>query len=134
MSTLKHSRSNNLIDSMFTDLFNENIFSQPYMGDVKRRTPAVMNRDEDWQIVFAIPGVKKDQVSIKVDDHVLTVSYDNKQKEDYFSFVSSFSRSWELERGVDISKIVAQHEDGILKITVPKPEAKKRVVRTIEVS
>jgi len=35
---------------------------------------------------------------------------------------------------VDVSKIVANHEDGILTITVPKPEAKKRVVRTIEVS
>ena len=134
MSTLKHSRSNNLIDNMFNDLFNENMLVQPYMNDIKRRSPAVASRDEDWQIVFAIPGVKKDQVNIKVDDHVLTVSYDNKQKDDYFSFVSSFNRSWELDRGVDISKIVANHEDGILKITVPKPEAKKRVVRTIEVS
>jgi len=104
------------------------------MNDIKRRSPAVASRDEDWQIVFAIPGVKKDQVNIKVDDHVLTVSYDNKQKDDYFSFVSSFNRSWELDKGVDITKIVANHEDGILKITVPKPEAKKRVVRTIEVS
>jgi HSP20 family protein len=134
MSALNHTRSNNLIDNMFNDLFNDAVFSQPYMGDSKRRTPLTLNRDEDWQIVFAIPGVKKDQVSIKVDDHVLTVSYDNKQKDDYFSFVSSFNRSWELDRGVDISKIVANHEDGILKITVPKPEAKKRVVRTIEVS
>ena len=134
MSTLKHSRSNNLIDNMFNDLFNENMLVQPYMNDIKRRSPAVASRDEDWQIVFAIPGVKKDQVNIKVDDHVLTVSYDNKQKDDYFSFVSSFNRSWELDKGVDITKIVANHEDGILKITVPKPEAKKRVVRTIEVS
>ena len=99
-----------------------------------KRNSQVLNRDEDWQIVFAIPGVKKDQVSIKVDDFVLSVGYDNKNSDDQFNFVSSFSRSWNLGHDVDVSKIVANHEDGILTITVPKPETKKRVVRTIEVS
>lgn len=133
MSTLTRSRNNGLFDHMFNDLFNDALV-HPYMSTRTHRTHSVQNRDEDWQIVFAIPGVKKDQVNIKVDDHVLTVSYDNQKKDDRFSFVSSFNRSWELDRGVDVSKIVAQHEDGILTITVPKPESKKRVVRTIEVS
>lgn len=133
MSTLTRSRNNGLFDHMFNDLFNDALVN-PYMSTRTHRTHSVQNRDEDWQIVFAIPGVKKDQVNIKVDDHVLTVSYDNQKKDDRFSFVSSFNRSWELDRGVDVSKIVARHEDGILTITVPKPESKKRVVRTIEVS
>jgi HSP20 family protein len=98
-----------------------------------KRNSQVLNRDEDWQIVFAIPGVKKHEVAVKVDDAVLSVSYDSKSGNDQFNFVSSFSRSWNLGHDVDVNKITANHEDGILTITVPKPEAKKRVVRTIEV-
>ena len=83
-------------------------------------------------------GVLQKQVSaksrrIKVDDYVLSVAYDSKNDDGKFSFVSSFNRSWNLGQDVDVNKIVANHEDGILTITVPKPEAKKRVVRTIKV-
>jgi len=119
---------------MFNDIFSDEFMARPYMSMAKRNSQ-VLNRDEDWQIVFAIPGVKKDDVKIKVDDFVLSVAYDRDSKgdNDRFSFVSSFNRSWNLGNDVDVNKITANHEDGILTITVPKPEAKKRVVRTIEV-
>ena len=126
-------KNNNLIDYMFNDFFTDEFLTKPYMFSEAKRNGQVLNRDEDWQIVFAIPGVKKDEVKIKVDDRILSVTYDNNSKNNPFSFVSSFSRSWNLEAGVDVNKIVAKHEDGILTITIPKPEAQKRVVRTIEV-
>ena len=133
MTTLTRFKGNTLLDTMFGDIFNDEFVSRPYMSMAKRNSQ-VLNRDEDWQIVFAIPGVKKNQVNIKVDDFVLSVSYDSNNTSEQFNFVSSFSRSWNVGHDVDVSKIVANHEDGILTITVPKPEAKKRVVRTIEVS
>ena len=132
MTTLTRHRGNSLFDTVFSDLFNDEFITRPYMSAAKRNSQ-VLNRDEDWQIVFAIPGVKKHEVAVKVDDFVLSVSYDNKGANDQFNFVSSFSRSWNLGHDVDVNKITANHEDGILTITVPKPETKKRVVRTIEV-
>ena len=132
MTTLTRHRGNSLFDTVFSDLFNDEFITRPYMSAAKRNSQ-VLNRDEDWQIVFAIPGVKKHEVAVKVDDAVLSVSYDSKSGNDQFNFVSSFSRSWNLGHDVDVNKITANHEDGILTITVPKPEAKKRVVRTIEV-
>ena len=132
MTTLTRHKGNSLFDTVFSDLFNDEFITRPYMSAAKRNSQ-VLNRDEDWQIVFAIPGVKKHEVAVKVDDFVLSVSYDNKASTDQFNFVSSFSRSWNLGHDVDVNKITANHEDGILTITVPKPETKKRVVRTIEV-
>lgn len=130
-------RKNNLFDSLFNDVFDdffpEGTIARPYVG-TSRRNAQVYNNDDDWQVVFAVPGVKKDAVEIKVDDHVLTVSYENKAEDSRFNFVSSFSRSWNVDHEVDISKILANHEDGVLTITIPKPEAKKRVVRTIQVN
>ena len=135
MTTLVR-RNNNMFDTLFNDVFddffNDRAVARPYMNNVQRGAQ-VYNNDDDWQVVFAVPGVKKDDVKIKIDDHVLTVSYENKAENSRFNFVSSFSRSWNVDRDVDIDKIIANHEDGILTITVPKPEAKKRIVRTIQV-
>ena len=135
MTTLVR-RNNNMFDTLFNDVFddffNDRAVARPYMNNVQRGAQ-VYNNDDDWQVVFAVPGVKKDDVKIKIDDHVLTVSYENKAENTRFNFVSSFSRSWNVDRDVDIDKIIANHEDGILTITVPKPEAKKRIVRTIQV-
>ena len=135
MTTLVR-RNNNMFDTLFNDVFddffNDRAVARPYMNNVQRGAQ-VYNNDDDWQVVFAVPGVKKDDVKIKIDDHVLTVSYENKAENSRINFVSSFSRSWNVDRDVNIDKIIANHEDGILTITVPKPEAKKRIVRTIQV-
>jgi len=119
----------NHFDSMFDDFFGGNL--QPYMS--ARRQANVVNRDEDWQIVFAIPGVDPSEVEVKIDDHVLSVNYSAKNTENQFSFVSSFNRSWNIDRDVNPDNIQAQFKNGVLTITVPKPESKKRVVKTIEV-
>lgn len=131
--TTKTRKNYNLFDELFNDFFTDEFLSKPYMFSDAKRSSQVINRDEDWQIVFAIPGVKKDEVEIKVDGRILSVSYNNRSEDKLFNFVPSFSRSWNLETGVDVNKIVAKHEDGILTITIPKPETQKRVVRTIEV-
>ena len=129
-------RKNNMFDSLFNDVFddffNDRLPVRSRLGS--NRNAQVVNRDEDWQINFAVPGVKKDQVEIKVDDHLLTVSYNDTKEDKRYSFVSSFSRSWNLDRDVDVGKIEANHEDGILSISVPKPENKKRVTRVIDIS
>tara|TARA_A100001515_G_scaffold144731_1_gene149745 strand:+ start:453 stop:860 length:408 start_codon:yes stop_codon:yes gene_type:complete len=119
----------NHVDSMFDDFFGGNL--QPYMS--ARRQANVVNRDEDWQIVFAVPGVDPSEVEVKIDDHVLSVSYNAKNTDNRFSFVSSFSRSWNIDRDVNPDNIQANFKNGVLTITVPKPESKKRVVKTIEV-
>ena len=130
-------RKNNLFDSLFNDVFDDfftdRMLARPY-GTALNKGAQVINRDEDWQINFAVPGVKKDEVEIKVDDHVLSVSYNSKQEDNRLSFVSSFSRSWNIDRDVDVDKIEANHEDGVLSITVPKPENKKRTTRVIDIS
>ena len=136
MSTLTV-RKNNMFDTLFNDVFDDFFADGARVRPIATRqaqNARVYDNDENWQIVFPVPGVKKDQVIIKVDDHVLTVSYEKKKEEPKFNFVSSFSRSWNIERDVDVEKIAANHEDGILTITIPKPDTKKRVVRPIQVN
>jgi HSP20 family protein len=125
--------TNSLFDSLFSDIFYEPQLTtaRPYMA--RRQNGQVVNRDEDWQVVFAVPGVKPEEVVVKVEDNLLNVSYNTADSTNDSSFVSSFSRSWSLEQDVSIDNIAASHENGVLTITIPKPESKKRVSRVIDV-
>jgi HSP20 family protein len=79
-------------------------------------------------------------VAIEFADGVLTISgersFDYERKEKGFfrlerSF-GKFSRSLSLPDGIDADKIVASFHDGVLEVTVPKPEERKP--RRIEVA
>ena len=103
----------------------------------------IRENDDNFILELGVPGVKKDDISIRVDEDVLTISSENKEERNEqgenftrkeFSY-SSFSRSFTLPEGAQLDNIKADYVDGILKITVPKMvEAKTKEVREIKVS
>jgi HSP20 family protein len=84
--------------------------------------------DENYYIEVELAGVKKDDVDIKVDGNILTISgerniRDSVKDENYHKIESNyglFSRSFTLPEKVDISKIQAEFIDGILEVIIPK--------------
>ena len=84
--------------------------------------------DENYYIEVELAGVKKDDVDIKVDGNILTISgerniRDSVKDENYHKIESNyglFSRSFTLHEKVDISKIQAEFIDGILEVIIPK--------------
>jgi HSP20 family protein len=84
--------------------------------------------DESYHIEVELPGVKKEDVDIKVDGNVLTISGERNVREevkdeDYHRVESRyglFSRSFTLPEKVDIAKIQAEFENGILEVSIPK--------------
>ena len=92
--------------------------------------PKVNTREteDNYHIEVELAGVKKENVDIKVDGNVLTISgernvRDEVKDEDYHKVESRyglFSRSFTLPEKVDIGNIQAQFENGILEVTIPK--------------
>jgi HSP20 family protein len=92
---------------------------------------------------MAAPGLTKEDFKINVENDVLTVSNEKKtetseKNEKYtrkeFSY-SSFLRSFTLPEIVDMEKINAGYENGILTLTLPKKEeAKPKSPREIKIS
>lgn len=82
---------------------------------------------------FDLPGVAQDVISVEVDDGALTVSATRqraKEVEDerYHRLerrYGTFSRTVGLPQGVSEDAIRASYRDGVLEITVPKPEQVK---------
>ena len=128
----------NLFDSFFSDVdfFADNRISSTI--------PAVNVKEDtnEFTIELAAPGLKKEDFKINVDEKLLTISTEKKEeteekKESYtrkeFSY-SSFSRSFRLPKTVDIEKVEATHENGVLYLHLPKKEeAKPKEPRLITV-
>jgi len=93
-------------------------------------TPKVNTREgEDaYYIEVELPGIKKEEVDVKVDGNILTISgertlRDEVKEEDYHkveSFYGKFSRSFTLPERVDVGNIQAQSENGLLEVVIPK--------------
>ena len=80
-----------------------------------------------------LPGMKQEDVSIEFEDNVLTIAGERKaqheEREEGFHRVErafgSFSRTLTLPKGIDPEAISARFEDGVLEVTIPKPEERK---------
>lgn len=92
--------------------------------------PKVNTREgkEAYHVEVELPGIKKEEVDIKVDGNVLTISGErtlrNEVKEEDYQKVESrygaFSRSFTLPEEVDVENIHAESENGIVEIVIPK--------------
>lgn len=98
-------------------------------------TPAVdiLEQDDAYTLEAELPGLKKDDVKISVQDNILTLRGEKKddRRESKKGFVrmetnyGSFTRSFTLPTTISPSKIEAEFKDGILKIHIPKAEEAK---------
>lgn len=86
--------------------------------------------DATFHIEVDLPGVKKEDIDLKVEDNILVVralrKFKNEvKKEDYYICESSFGkmeRRFVLPETVDSSKIEASYNDGRLEISLHKTE------------
>ncbi len=105
--------------------------------------PAVDIFEDESQLVLTaeVPGLSEKDVEIKIDDNVLSIQGERKleketREENYHRIeraYGSFYRSFTLPNYIDQDKIRAEHENGVLKISMPKKaELKPRKVRIIK--
>ena len=101
----------------------------------------ISEHDNSFEISVALPGLKKDDVNIELEDNVLTISgtreYKNEEgdKDKKYHLVEtsygSFTRSFTLPRNINRESISAAMEDGILKVNIAKSE--EAVSRKIQI-
>ena len=131
--------------SWIDEVFNKN-FGQEFVSNFNTgmTLPAVnvIDRANEYIVEVAIPGLKKTDFDINLDNQLLSISAEiNKESatedESYtrreFGY-ASFKRTFSLPKTVKTEKIKAKYEDGVLKVLLPKrDEAKKKPVKQIEI-
>jgi len=86
---------------------------------------------ENYYAKVELPGVKKEDVAVELDNSLLTVTAKRTVKTAEGEKSVEFARSLTLPEGVDATKVQAVYENGLLTLTLPKPEVVKP--RRIEV-
>jgi HSP20 family protein len=127
----------NLVPFGFNDFFNDEDFlnSRWLKKQFKQTIPAVnvKENEHEFHIEFASPEFTKKDFKIDLEENGLTISAEkeketNEEKDNFtrkeFSY-NSFSRSFMLPKNVNVDKINATYNDGILNLSIPKMEDTK---------
>ena len=118
--------NNNVLPSLMNEFFNDDL----RMNFFNRRhsVPSVnsVENNDSFEIDLAVPGMKKDDFTIELNDKILVISSDNSDHDqnegtrlNEFNY-SSFQRSFRVPESVELDKIKANYKNGILKIKLPK--------------
>ena len=101
----------------------------------------VYEHDDKISIVAEIPGLDKKNVSVEVEDQVLTISGDKHGFDDSDAKCitrelkqSSFKRSFNLGEHLDGEDVSASFKDGLLSIAIPKKEPEKPKKKFVKIS
>lgn len=128
---------------MFPSFFNEvmeNAAAQD--AEIVYKPAANIREDEKrFTIELALPGFEKEEISMKLENDVLTISAGHEKKEsevkytrNEFGFDAKYSRSFILPEDIDNDAITAEYRNGILNVAIPKKEEQKPQTKEIAIA
>lgn len=132
-------------EDVFGSFFNNDLLNFPQnYKEINSSFPAanIKDNDSEFNIELAIPGKKKEDFKIDVNENILTISSQeeksNEEKGENFTrkefSYKSFKRSFKLPEVAEFENSTAKYEDGILKIVIPKKKNTKEAIKQITIS
>jgi HSP20 family protein len=130
---------------MFEDVFNERL--TPFISSMGSMITPTFKVDisEDEKAIYLsadIPGVKKEDVKVTMEDNIITICAERTQEEEekkknYHRVERSWgslSRSFTIGDNFDAENVTANYDNGVLKIVVPKKEPEEKKSKEVTVS
>lgn len=130
----------------------EEMFRQysPFFGRAMRRNDDmgewapvadISETDKEYMIKAELPEVRKEDVKVTLADGVLTIAGERRHEKEQKDaneirverFYGTFSRSFSLPENIDTKAVRAETKDGVLRVHIPKTEAKAAKSIAIEV-
>ena len=126
--TRMHDRWNRLFDEIVGSDFGDEQTQRVWRPRVD-----VMENEQEVRVLADLPGIRKEDVSITLENGVLTINGERKVEEEkkdnnlHFSerVYGHFSRSFTIGELVQQEKIEASFKDGVLTVVLPKAEKAK---------
>ncbi len=134
--------------SSVDDFLSDNFFNWPNEMNRGASLPRVnvAEHEDEFLVEMAAPGMKREDFHVELDNDILTISsetsHTNEEKDEKngsftrkeFSY-GSFRRSFHIPNTVEVDKIKAKYQDGLLRLVIPKKEeAKRKPPKTIKIS
>jgi HSP20 family protein len=136
------------VDAFFNDFSPRDLmnWTNQSLATMGTNLPSVNLKETDKkiEIEMAVPGLKKQDFKVEVENNLLSISSEKEEEKQEISKVDnyykkefnyqSFRRSFSLPDYADENKISADYKDGILHVEIDKKEgAKQRVAKTIAI-
>ena len=133
-------RNRNLLSTLMTDPFDT--FFDAASAPMQKMAPTLMRTDiketdEGYEMTIDLPGFKKDDVQAELKDGYLSITAqtqrESEEKDEKGTFVrkerfsGKCSRTFFVGEDIEDDDIKAKFEDGVLKLEIPKKEAKPEV-------
>lgn len=147
MNLVKRSNYIPTSSSFFDDFLTKDLFDWSGWTDQGGSVPRVniVETNEDFRVEMAVPGMKKEDFHLELDNDMLTIQsdagIDDAQMNGNLKFTrkefdyGSFKRSFFLPNTVEMDSIEAKYQDGILRLLIPKKEeARKKPIKTIAIT
>ena len=135
-------RLHNEMNRVFGDFFRGDLVGDGYFSSGSWAPAVDLSETDDSYIIRAeIPGMKKEDVKITLQDTFVTIRGEKKneaeEKNGTYHRIErsygSFERSFNLPGAVKSGDIEAKYNDGLLTITLPKTEEAKEKVIDVKV-
>ena len=137
--TIRHpNRKAGAASRQFEDVFGRNYLPATWRGlntEDEMWAPVidVIEKEDQFLLKVELPGVKEEDINISISGNILSVEGEKKteteiKKKDYYyseSSYGSFARSVTIPSTVDVARIEANCDTGVLLITLPKTTAVK---------
>ena len=119
------------LSALFDDLMNGRMPALQFPTPPRAWAPRVdiQETEKEYVLTASLPGVKKDDVKVSVEEGVLTISGERREEKEEKgkawlrreSAYGSFQRSFVLPSGMHPEEVKASHKDGQLVVTLRKP-------------
>jgi len=124
-------RFTDMLDEMMEDAFS--LSKGTFIPELN-----VYENAKEFEITLALPGMRKEDIDINLENNTLTISGERELKEEegtkYHRIESrfgKFERTLPLPNVIDEDNISASYENGVLTVSVPK--SKEKAGKQIEV-
>ncbi len=117
------------IENFFDNVFGSDGDFPSLYGKGNRLKVDIKENDREFIVEAEVPGVKKEDIQVELDDETLTIAIEhkeevNEEKDNYIRRerrLGSVSRSFAVPNIVQ-DQVAAKFENGILRLTLPKKE------------
>lgn len=121
-------------DDIFNNLFKPSQLIEEAQSTDQTPSIDIREREHDYLVSADMPGVKKDNIDVQIENGVLTVTGEvernSEEKEGerllrQERYYGKYVRSLRLGKQINSDKIEASLKDGVLELTLPKAEEVK---------
>lgn len=120
----------------------DSLFKPMFFDEQHDMRTDIKETETGYELDIEMPGFRKDQIKVALEEGYLHVSGTKSSKEDaekdgvkYLrkEISESFQRSYYVGTEVDEASVKAKYDNGILSLAIPKPQPKTPQLRSIDI-